>query len=31
VGALPPLDGEYEALTARFREQRLAAVPVSQA
>ncbi len=31
VGALPPLDGEYEAWTARFREQRLAAVPVSQA
>jgi CobQ-like glutamine amidotransferase family enzyme len=28
VGALPPLDGEYEAWTARFREQRLAAVPV---
>jgi CobQ-like glutamine amidotransferase family enzyme len=29
VGALPPLDAEYEAWTSRFREQRLAAVPVS--
>jgi lipid II isoglutaminyl synthase (glutamine-hydrolysing) len=27
VGALPPLDREYEAWTARFRDQRLAAVP----
>ena len=28
VGGLPPLDSEYEAWTSRFREQRLAAVPV---
>jgi lipid II isoglutaminyl synthase (glutamine-hydrolysing) len=28
VGALPPVDPEYEAWTARFRDQRLAAVPV---
>jgi CobQ-like glutamine amidotransferase family enzyme len=27
VGALPPLDREYEAWTTRFRDQRLAAVP----
>jgi CobQ-like glutamine amidotransferase family enzyme len=27
VGALPPLDQEYETWTARFRDQRLAAVP----
>ena len=28
VGALPPVDPEYEAWTTRFRDQRLAAVPV---
>jgi CobQ-like glutamine amidotransferase family enzyme len=28
AGPLPPLDQEYEAWTARFRDQRLAAVPV---
>ncbi len=28
VGSLPPLGGEHEAWTGRFREQRLAAVPV---
>jgi CobQ-like glutamine amidotransferase family enzyme len=28
VGALPPVDPEYETWTTRFRDQRLAAVPV---
>ncbi len=31
VGALPPLDAEYEAWTTQFRDQRLAAVPVGSA
>jgi CobQ-like glutamine amidotransferase family enzyme len=31
VGALPPLDAEYEAWTTQFREQRLAAVPAGHA